>query len=85
MTVPETHDPASTGPTCSTCRYAVSSPGKWQECRRNPPTVLPRPATKWGRWPLVRPGWWCGEHRDHPERPMTDAALEELEASGEIG
>ena len=46
--------------TCSTCRYGVPAALNIR-CHRYPPTVVP--TTDWGRFPLLEPTDWCGEHR----------------------
>lgn len=44
--------------TCRTCVW-LSSGGR---CHRYPPTVI-CPQKDASDFPLVRPGFWCGEHR----------------------
>lgn len=62
-------------PTCESCRFfqpdgEVTNPAG--RCLRFPPHPVDPvdiTARRWGYWPTVKPGDWCGEHK-----PSVDGA-----------
>jgi hypothetical protein len=52
---------------CTTCLFRVEQPGsrdgsRYGQCRRGAPAVSMSNERRQTRWPVTRPGDWCGEH-----------------------
>lgn len=51
---------------CDTCGHSCQS-GANLECRRNPPEIDPNgKPSGMARFPIVWPGWWCGQYTEIP-------------------